>query len=143
MQNESLSSSAAPKLASWRLRAMRRIVRLLPRGRNLVLARWARTAGPLPEVVCETAYGFKMAINLKEQLARDIFFNGVYEPVTAAVIAHLLQPGDVFFDVGEERGQFSLGFHPFAIIQQKGPKVDDFCRNRINLNPGMISAEIE
>ncbi len=87
---------------------MRRIVRLLPRGRNLVLARWARTAGPPPEVVCETAYGFKMAINLKEQLARDIFFNGVYEPVTAAVIAHLLQPGDVFFDVGANQGQFSL-----------------------------------
>ena len=41
----------------------------------------------------------------------------------------------------EERGQFCLGFHPFAIIQQKGPKVDDFCRNRINLNPGMEAKE--
>jgi FkbM family methyltransferase len=49
-----------------------------------------------------------MAINLQEHLARDIFFNGVYEPVTAAVIAHLLQPGDVFFDVGANQGQFSL-----------------------------------
>ena len=84
------------------------MVRLLPRGRNLVLARWARKAGPLPELVCETAWGFKMAINLQERLARDIYFNGVYEPVTAAVIAHLLQPGDVFFDVGANQGQFSL-----------------------------------
>jgi len=108
MDNESPSPSSAPKSANWRLRALRRFVRLMPRGRNLVLARWAQKAGTLPEVLCKTAWGFHMAVNLQEQLARDIFFHGIYEPVTAAVIDHLLHPGDVFFDVGANQGQFSL-----------------------------------
>lgn len=95
-------------LPDRRLRTVRRIIRLLPRGRNIAIHRWVRHIVTWSEVTCKTSYGFKMAVNLQEQLARDIFFNGVYEPVTAAVINHLLQPGDVFFDIGANQGFFSL-----------------------------------
>ncbi len=108
MHDENLLARSVAHLPNWRLRAMRQIVRLFPRGRNVILSRWAQKSHSLPEVICETACGFKMAVNLQEQLARDIFFNGIYEPVTAAVIEHLLQPGDIFFDVGANQGQFSL-----------------------------------
>jgi FkbM family methyltransferase len=56
----------------------------------------------------ETACGFDIEVNLDDQIGRDVFFHGVYEPVVTAVIRHTLRPGGVFFDIGANIGFFTL-----------------------------------
>lgn len=94
-----------PKLS---LQALRSLIRLLPRGRNHILSRFANYANEKSNHLVSTEYGFKNIVSIKDQIGRDIFFHGVYEPVTAAIIEHLLQPGDTFIDVGANIGFFTL-----------------------------------
>lgn len=90
------------------LQVLRRVVRLLPRGRNPILSHLASYINEKTNHLASTEYGFKNIVSIKDQIGRDIFFHGVYEPVTAAIIEHILKPGDTFIDVGANIGFFTL-----------------------------------
>lgn len=90
------------------LQLLRASVRLLPRGRNPLLTYLDGFFSETSTYIIETHYGFDSIVNIKDQIGRDIFFHGVYEPVTTAVIEHLLRPGDIFVDVGANIGFFTL-----------------------------------
>jgi FkbM family methyltransferase len=46
--------------------------------------------------------------DLRNGLAREVFFTGQYEPQETALLKALLRPGEVFVDVGAHWGYFSL-----------------------------------
>ena len=52
--------------------------------------------------------GLSVRILPHEQLSRALFVSGTYEPNTLCAIRHLLQPDDVFIDVGANAGIMSL-----------------------------------
>lgn len=65
-----------------------------------------RSAGLQPAV--QTRHGFAMNLDLAEFVDRTIYCTGEWEPLETALIADLLQPGDVFVDVGANIGYFTL-----------------------------------
>lgn len=55
-----------------------------------------------------TRYGFRYHADLGDWLGQYVYLTGGYEPATADLIARLLEPGDVFVDVGANSGFFTL-----------------------------------
>src|ERR687885_539712 len=56
-----------------------------------------------------TSCGYRMAIHdPREHIQWCVLRSGAYEPGIVAVLSTLLQPGDVFFDVGANIGHHSL-----------------------------------
>jgi FkbM family methyltransferase len=52
--------------------------------------------------------GLRFECDLRNALAREVFFAGTYEPQETALVASLLGPGATFVDVGSHWGYFSL-----------------------------------
>ena len=52
--------------------------------------------------------GVRFECDLRNGLAREVFFTGQYEPQETLLIEALLRPGDTFVDVGAHWGYFSL-----------------------------------
>ena len=53
--------------------------------------------------------GFRMRLDLEDAEQRKVYFFGHYhERYEAALVARLLDPGEVFWDVGANVGYFSL-----------------------------------
>ena len=85
------------------------LVRALPRGRYRAMNRLcrgttARFVAPLPA----SATGLRFECDLRNSLAREVYFTGRYEPQETALVRQLLSPGDTFVDVGAHWGYFSL-----------------------------------
>lgn len=85
------------------------LVRVLPRGRYRAMNRLcrgttARFVAPLPD----SATGLRFECDLRNSLAREVYFTGRYEPQETALVRQLLSPGDTFVDVGAHWGYFSL-----------------------------------
>lgn len=103
-----VKTQSTPRLGApaW-LELSRRVVRHLPRGRyramNLISK---RLVGPFITTIPESALLFEC--DLRNGLAREVFFTGGYEPQETAIVRALLRPGDVFCDVGAHWGYFSL-----------------------------------
>lgn len=55
-----------------------------------------------------TRYGFSMNLAPDQQIDRFIYFWGCWEPNETWIVRKLLQPNDVFVDVGANDGYFSL-----------------------------------
>jgi len=51
--------------------------------------------------------GIRLAILLRDGWHRGLYFRGVYEPETTALIRRLLKKGDVFLDVGANIGYYA------------------------------------
>jgi FkbM family methyltransferase len=101
-----IMTSAKP--AGVNLLFLQRAVRLLPRGRNVVLHHLYKHIPLKDRKLFKTSEGFSIVAGLADQVGKDLFFHGVYEPITTAVIKHLLRPGDIFMDVGANIGFFAL-----------------------------------
>jgi FkbM family methyltransferase len=69
---------------------------------NHVLKRFA------VEYVARTYYGARLHCNLDDLIARTILHFGFWEPNNSAVISHILEPGDVFVDIGANIGYYTL-----------------------------------
>lgn len=51
--------------------------------------------------------GQLLKVDLSSSVGRSIWLRGIYEPEVEAYIRRVLQPGDVFIDVGAHVGYFS------------------------------------
>lgn len=51
--------------------------------------------------------GHKIALDLNDEIQRQVYF-GIYERQVTRLLRQLLQPGDVFYDVGANVGYFSF-----------------------------------
>ncbi len=86
------------------------VVRHLPRGRYRAMDALARVIrvpafeAPFPR--CEPGMTFEC--DLRNALAREVYFTGQYEPQETALLEALLKPGQTFVDVGAHWGYFSL-----------------------------------
>lgn len=65
---------------------------------------------PLPSqrIQCVQSHGFRIYVDLQDQLVGAAIAAGVYEPHVTAAIRRVLRPGDTFVDLGVNVGYFSL-----------------------------------
>lgn len=60
------------------------------------------------EYDAKTYFGATLRCNLDDMIPRMIFYFGFWEPNNSALISSILQPGDVFVDVGANIGYYTL-----------------------------------
>lgn len=103
------ASSGSITLPSLGLRALRSMVRLLPRGRTQAIRRFLPLLRP-SECVLGTfdADRIRFAANLDEFISQRIFFHGWFEPVVTSLFLRLIGQGQTFLDVGANLGYFSF-----------------------------------
>ena len=107
MTTQSTSVADAP---IW-LRGMALAIRRLPRARYPAANWLGRNVKGEPFVATYQAYDgrpLRFWCDLRNSLARDVFFLGVYEPQETLLLPSLLGAGETFVDVGAHWGYFSL-----------------------------------
>src|SRR5438445_13396629 len=57
---------------------------------------------------CQLFNGMKMTCDLADQIQRQIYFVGAYEPIEVYLLRYLLRPGMVVIDAGANVGQHTL-----------------------------------
>lgn len=83
--------------------------RLLPPSRRALIARdYLRFLLPDREIVVPTTGGFLMSVSPRDYVSHGIFFTGEYDAAMSTVLRAHVFPGDTAWDVGTERGWFSL-----------------------------------
>jgi FkbM family methyltransferase len=96
-----LAATALRRLPFGRFRAANWLVRMRrrcsPRAPDMV---WTTLKTP--------AGAAKLACDLRDSISREIFFNGVYEPLEVTILTSVLTSGMRFVDVGANCGFFSL-----------------------------------
>lgn len=73
--------------------------------RNLTLPLVERMRGPL---IVPVAGGTRMLVSMADIEGRMLATSGLWEPQTLALLRQMLEPGDVFVDLGANIGFFSL-----------------------------------
>jgi FkbM family methyltransferase len=92
----------------WRIRALRGILRRLPRGRYGALAALGPTRGRFTAQLANDAGGAKFACDMGDQISREVCLTGLYEPPVTRVFQHHLPAGGTAVDLGANWGYFSL-----------------------------------
>ncbi|HEX8242144.1 MAG TPA: FkbM family methyltransferase, partial [Longimicrobium sp.] len=101
------------------LRAAAAAVRRLPAGRYVAMNRIARGGRAFIATLPVSAGGYRYACDLRDGIAREVFFTNGYAPQETALLRALLRPGDTFVDVGANWGYFTfLGAHLVGIEGQ-------------------------
>ncbi len=72
-----------------------------------IVERWGSRLGVEP-LQCRLFNGMKMRCDLGDQIQRQIYFFGAYEPIEVYLLTHLLRPGMVVIDAGANVGQHTL-----------------------------------
>ncbi len=85
------------------------LIRHLPIGRYRAIYRLCKGRdqtfiGNMPEKFG----GFGFECSLRDNIAREVFFTGAYEPQETAFVQYMLRPGMSFVDVGSNWGFFTL-----------------------------------
>ncbi len=60
------------------------------------------------ELKIPTSHGFWMSVSPKDYSTYGIYFFGTYDPSMTSVFSHLIKPGETVWDIGTERGWFTL-----------------------------------
>ena len=94
--------------APLHLRALAWAVRRLPAGRWRVMNRATRRGGSFDARLPASAGGYRFACDLRDMIAREVFFTGAYGPQETALLGSILRPGATFVDVGANWGYFTL-----------------------------------
>ncbi|WP_394838047.1 FkbM family methyltransferase [Pendulispora rubella] len=90
-------------------RVSSQIVRRLPRGRYRAMNWLCRGEPPtFIDVVPGSDRRLIFECDLRNTLAREVYFTGTYEPQATMLIREVLTQGQVFVDVGANWGYFSL-----------------------------------
>ncbi|HEV2150705.1 MAG TPA: FkbM family methyltransferase [Longimicrobiaceae bacterium] len=99
----------SPRPAPVWVRMVASVVRRLPAGRYRAIQRIGRDAAPpfLMEMPVELGGGTYLC-DLRDDIAREVCFTGLYGPQETALVRALLAPGDTFVDVGANWGYFTL-----------------------------------
>jgi hypothetical protein len=100
----------------WWLRLAAAGVRRLPFGRIRsanwiaeVRRRYARRSSEVVWTRLTAPRGHAwLTCDLRDAMSREIFFNGVFEPVEVTILQNVLRPEMRFVDVGANRGFFSI-----------------------------------
>ena len=132
--NDSFPREPAP---AW-LRAVAWAVRRLPAGRYRAMNRFraGRFAARLP---VETG-GAAHVCDLRDVIAREVFFTGRYGPQETALLNALLRPGATFVDVGANWGYFTLlaahlvGSRGRVIAMEPDPRLFAMLRANVEAN---------
>ena len=84
-------------------------MRRLPLGRYRMM-HWLcrRSSGRFVARFPGSALDLRFECDLRNALAREVFFTGCYEPPETMLIRQLVDPGGTFVDVGAHWGYFSL-----------------------------------
>lgn len=136
--------SDLPAAPGW-LRAIGIVLRGLPRGRYPLMNRMARF-GPGHAFTAEFPFEtrrMRFWCDLRNTLAREVFFLGSYEAQETLLLPALLQEGDTCVDVGAHWGYFSLiaaarvGASGRVIAVEADPRVFATLRRTLSLNPGL------
>lgn len=93
------------------MRAAARMVRRLPFARYRVmnaLSTYSPVRGPFVARLPASSQGLRFECDLRNGLAREVFFTGQYEPQETCLVQALLRPGDTFLDVGSHWGYFTF-----------------------------------
>lgn len=93
--------------APWRIRALRGLLRRLPRGRYRALASAPREGRFTARLAAEIG-GAMFDCDLSDLLSREVCFTGLYEPPVTRVFQRQLRPGGTVMDVGANWGYFTL-----------------------------------
>jgi FkbM family methyltransferase len=93
--------------APWRIRALRGLLRRLPRGRYRALAS-APDKGRFTARLADEIGGALFDCDLSDLLSREVCFTGLYEPPVTRVFQRQLRPGGTAMDVGANWGYFTL-----------------------------------
>ena len=97
--------SAPGEDAPWRIRALRGLVRALPRGRYRALSALAPAQGRFTARLAADAGGAKFACDMADQISREVCLTGLYEPPVTRVVQHHLRDRR---DRGRSRRQLGL-----------------------------------
>lgn len=92
----------------WRMRALRSVLRRLPRGRYSALAALGPTSGRFTARLAGDAGGARFACDMGDQISREVCLTGLYEPPVTRVFQHHLPSGGTALDLGANWGYFSL-----------------------------------
>ena len=93
--------------APWRIRALRGLLRRLPRGRYRALQS-APDKGRFTARLAAEIGGAMFDCDLSDLLSREVCFTGLYEPPVTRVFQRQLRPGGTVMDVGANWGYFTL-----------------------------------
>jgi FkbM family methyltransferase len=99
-----LSSARFPAL--WLLRCWAKTCRA-PGYLYYVVDRWGARFGTKP-LYSRIPGGCRLSCDLTDEVQRQIYFFGVYEPIHAYLFYQLLQPNMVVIDAGANVGQYTL-----------------------------------
>ncbi len=136
--------SDLPEAPGW-LRAVGVLLRGLPRGRYPLMNRLARF-GPGHAFRAEfpfEARRIRFWCDLRNSLAREVFFLGSYEPQETLLLPALLRKSDTCVDVGAHWGYFSLiaaarvGPSGRVLAVEADPRVFAILSRTVSLNPGL------
>jgi FkbM family methyltransferase len=103
-----VNETTLPPAPAW-VRLAATVVRRLPAGRYRAIE-WLGRRAPPPFVMAMPAAlgGARYHCDLRDSIARDVCFAGMYAPQETAVVRSLLGPGASFVDVGANWGYFTL-----------------------------------
>jgi len=91
------------------VRLAARVIRCLPLGRYRLIHWLACRPPPAFEMrLPERLGGASFRCNLRDAIAREVCFTGLYEPQETALVQAFLRPGMTFVDVGANWGYFTL-----------------------------------
>lgn len=92
----------------WRIRALRALLRSLPRGRYRLLGSIAPSRGRLVARLAGEVGAARFDCDLADALSREVCFTGLYEPPVTRVFQHHVPSGGVVVDAGANWGYFTL-----------------------------------
>lgn len=97
-----------PSSVPLHIRALRAIVRTLPRGRYRALAALAPASGRFVAPLAADLGGALFDCDLGDQIAREACFTGMYEPPVTRIFRHHIRAGGTVIDAGANWGYFAL-----------------------------------
>jgi FkbM family methyltransferase len=111
---QSLSSAALwfakkwPSLSKLALRLWVKTYLWFPRPPRWLLLRMAESINCRIPVEGKLLNGLRIKVVWNDDIGREIYYQGCYEPRTIEVFRKILKPGMIFLDVGAHCGEFTL-----------------------------------
>jgi FkbM family methyltransferase len=102
------------KRTPWRVRALRSLLRRVPRGRYRLLSALGPRRGRFVARLADDLGGARFDCDLSDGISREVCLTGMYEPPVTRIFQHHLSPGAVVVDAGANWGYFSLLVAPLV-----------------------------